>query len=167
MFINAPSLLIVIGGGLLFTLAQHGPKALGEALVAATSGGAASATLLLQHHHVLQCLRNSLCAAAAVGFLIGLIQILGNLSDPSQLGPAMAVALLCCLYGAILAELLVAPMARRLAVLSLQANAKTEDGAGGQPPLGDGARGLVTLVLIAVAHIGVMGLMLHSFTLID
>ena len=36
-----------------------------------------------------------------IGTLVGLIQMLGNLEDPSMIGPAMAVALLTTFYGAI------------------------------------------------------------------
>ena len=40
-----------------------------------------------------------------IGTLIGLVQMLQSLSDPSAIGPAMAVALLTTFYGAVLAFL--------------------------------------------------------------
>ena len=49
-----------------------------------------------------------------IGTLIGLVQMLGTLSDPSAIGPAMAVALLTTLYGAILAFLIFGPIADKL-----------------------------------------------------
>lgn len=49
-----------------------------------------------------------------VGTVIGLINMLGNLSDPSQLGRGMAMALLTTLYGVLFANLLFNPMANRL-----------------------------------------------------
>lgn len=49
-----------------------------------------------------------------VGTLIGLVLMLVNLSDPSSLGPAMAVALLTTLYGALWANLLLSPAASKL-----------------------------------------------------
>ncbi len=49
-----------------------------------------------------------------VGTLIGLVQMLGNLSDPSNIGPAMAVALLTTLYGALLAYVILFPLASKL-----------------------------------------------------
>ena len=49
-----------------------------------------------------------------IGTLIGLVQMLGNLSDPSAIGPAMAVALLTTLYGAIMAFLICIPIADKL-----------------------------------------------------
>lgn len=49
-----------------------------------------------------------------IGTLIGLVLMLQNLSDPSTLGPAMAVALLTTLYGTVLANLIFIPMAAKL-----------------------------------------------------
>ncbi len=49
-----------------------------------------------------------------IGTLIGLIQMLGSLNDPATVGPAMAVALLTTLYGAILANLFFIPMGAKL-----------------------------------------------------
>jgi chemotaxis protein MotA len=53
-------------------------------------------------------------AMGMVGTLIGLVQMLQTLDDPSAIGPAMAVALLTTLYGAILAFLLFGPIAMKL-----------------------------------------------------
>lgn len=53
-------------------------------------------------------------AFGMIGTLIGLIQMLQNLSDPSALGPGMAVAMITTLYGAILANTLCIPIAKKL-----------------------------------------------------
>lgn len=53
-------------------------------------------------------------AMGLIGTLIGLIQMLGNLSDPSTVGPAMAVALVTTLYGAISANFVFLPTAGKL-----------------------------------------------------
>lgn len=53
-------------------------------------------------------------AMGLIGTLIGLVQMLGRLDDPSSIGPSMAVALLTTLYGAVLANLVFAPLATRL-----------------------------------------------------
>jgi len=53
-------------------------------------------------------------AMGMVGTLIGLVQMLMNMSDPDSIGPAMAVALLTTLYGAVLANVFFAPMAGKL-----------------------------------------------------
>jgi len=54
-------------------------------------------------------------AMGMIGTLIGLVQMLQTLSDPSAIGPAMAVALLTTLYGAILAFVIFGPIATKLA----------------------------------------------------
>jgi chemotaxis protein MotA len=57
-------------------------------------------------------------AFGMIGTLIGLVQMLRNLNDPSKIGPGMAVALLTTFYGAFLAYLLFNPIAGKLAVKS-------------------------------------------------
>jgi chemotaxis protein MotA len=53
-------------------------------------------------------------AMGLIGTLVGLVQMLGNLEDPSSIGPAMAVALLTTFYGAILANMVFNPLASKL-----------------------------------------------------
>ncbi|NNL67371.1 MAG: motility protein A [Myxococcales bacterium] len=53
-------------------------------------------------------------AMGMIGTLIGLVQMLQTLSDPSAIGPAMAGALLNTLYGAILAFVIFGPIATKL-----------------------------------------------------
>lgn len=53
-------------------------------------------------------------AMGLVGTLIGLIQMLGTLNQPEKVGPAMAVALITTLYGALLANLVFLPIAGKL-----------------------------------------------------
>ncbi len=53
-------------------------------------------------------------AMGMIGTLIGLVQMLQNLSDPASIGPAMAVALLTTFYGAVLAFLVFIPIAEKL-----------------------------------------------------
>lgn len=53
-------------------------------------------------------------AFGMIGTLIGLVQMLASLEDPSSIGPAMAVALLTTLYGALLANVVCLPLADKL-----------------------------------------------------
>lgn len=57
-------------------------------------------------------------AMGMIGTLIGLVQMLKNMNDPSSIGPAMAVALLTTFYGAVIANILCAPMAGKLKLRS-------------------------------------------------
>ena len=52
-------------------------------------------------------------AMGLIGTLIGLVKMLGNLDDPSNLGPAMSVALLTTFYGAVMAHLVFIPLAAK------------------------------------------------------
>ncbi len=49
-----------------------------------------------------------------IGTLIGLVQMLQTLDDPAAIGPAMAVALLTTMYGAVLAFVICNPIAEKL-----------------------------------------------------
>jgi chemotaxis protein MotA len=57
-------------------------------------------------------------AMGMIGTLVGLVQMLSNMSDPKSIGPAMAVALLTTLYGAMLANMFALPIADKLALRS-------------------------------------------------
>jgi len=59
-------------------------------------------------------------AFGMLGTLIGLITMLGNLSDPNALGPGMAVALVTTFYGSLIANGFAIPVAKKLAVRSSQ-----------------------------------------------
>jgi len=63
-------------------------------------------------------------AMGMIGTLIGLVQMLANMDDPKQIGPAMAIALLTTLYGAILANMVALPIADKLAVRSREENVR-------------------------------------------
>lgn len=53
-------------------------------------------------------------AMGMIGTLIGLVAMLANMDDPKSIGPAMAVALLTTLYGAVIANALTGPIAGKL-----------------------------------------------------
>ena len=59
-------------------------------------------------------------AMGMIGTLIGLVQMMANMDDPKALGPAMAVALLTTLYGAVIANVFAIPIADKLALRSKQ-----------------------------------------------
>lgn len=57
-------------------------------------------------------------AMGMIGTLIGLVQMLSNMDDPKKIGPAMAVALLTTLYGAVIANIFAKPIAEKLGLRS-------------------------------------------------
>ena len=63
-------------------------------------------------------------AFGMIGTLIGLVQMLQNMSDPSSIGPAMAVALLTTFYGSVIANVFTIPVAAKLKQRSKQESTK-------------------------------------------
>ena len=53
-------------------------------------------------------------ALGMIGTLIGLVQMLQTMDDPSKIGPAMAVALLTTFYGSIMANIVCLPISGKL-----------------------------------------------------
>ncbi len=53
-------------------------------------------------------------AMGMIGTLIGLVQMLVDLSDPKAIGPSMAVALLTTLYGSLIANVIALPLCDKL-----------------------------------------------------
>ena len=80
--------------------------------------------LTIQRHttgrNVFKGMGGSAPAFGMIGTLIGLVQMLANMSNPQDIGPAMAVALLTTLYGAVIANLIALPIADKLALRSEQ-----------------------------------------------
>ncbi len=77
------------------------------------------ALVRLEEHHLAQvdCWRGWIDHAPAMGLIgtmIGLVGVLGNLTDPQTIGPALGLALLTTLYGAVLANLVGVPVLARL-----------------------------------------------------
>jgi chemotaxis protein MotA len=74
--------------------------------------------LSLERHEVgerlFRAIGESAPAFGMIGTLIGLIQMLSNMQDPKSIGPAMAIALLTTLYGAMIANLIALPIADKL-----------------------------------------------------
>lgn len=59
-------------------------------------------------------------AMGLIGTLIGLVQMLGELDNPSKIGPAMALALLTTFYGALLSYAFFSPLASKLERISAE-----------------------------------------------
>jgi len=79
-------------------------------------------SLTIQRHETGQRLFKALGgispAMGMIGTLIGLVQMLASMDDPKSIGPAMAIALLTTLYGAIIANAFALPLADKLELRS-------------------------------------------------
>ncbi len=65
---------------------------------------------------VFQAMADVAPAMGMIGTLVGLVQMLSNMDDPKSIGPAMAVALLTTLYGAMIATMIATPIADKLSL---------------------------------------------------
>lgn len=63
---------------------------------------------------IFKAIGDSAPAFGMIGTLVGLVQMLSAMDDPKSIGPAMAVALLTTLYGAVIANLIALPIADKL-----------------------------------------------------
>ncbi len=89
----------------------HSPEMVEEALVHEAEQTAERYELA---ERVFRGIGESAPAIGMLGTLVGLVQMLNTLDDPSAIGPAMAVALLTTLYGAFIAQLIALPLADKL-----------------------------------------------------
>jgi len=111
-FINLPSILMVVGGLVCFSLAHHDAGSIKDAIAHALGDEPIS-----NHQKdisVLATLRKTTYGSGVAGTLIGMIQMLQNLDDPSAIGPAMAVAMLTVLYSVLIVEFLIDPLTNRI-----------------------------------------------------
>lgn len=116
--IDAPSLLIVILPSLLLLVSTFDPASIQQSFVAAVRGEKLAAEPLRVSTLIFSELIRLLGAAGIIGTFIGFVLMLSEMSDPSAIGPAFAVALLPTVYALILGGLVVAPLRARLMIQS-------------------------------------------------
>ncbi|QGZ34903.1 motility protein A [Stappia indica] len=69
---------------------------------------------LQEGRKVFKALGDSAPAFGMIGTLVGLVQMLATMDDPSTIGPSMAIALLTTLYGALIANVICLPLVDKL-----------------------------------------------------
>lgn len=91
VFIDLPSILIVLGTMIFLSISKHSFK-----------------EILSFSDEVVLSLINFSLMGGGIGFILGLVQMFQNMSDPSAIGPAMAVCILTVFYSLIIASSLYA-----------------------------------------------------------
>ena len=114
-FINLPSLTLVLGVTLGVTVWSCSMQDVFLALRAALFAESLDESDTARGQAVFNRAADGAVAAGMLGTLIGLVQMLQRLDDPTAIGPAMAVALLTLLYGVLLGELCLRSMAADIA----------------------------------------------------
>lgn len=111
-FIDIPSVIITVGGGLVLALINFSIAD----LLAAIGTGFGSSGLGQEESaraaRALRALGSSIVCAGAIGTIIGLINMGQNLDDPSSIGPGVATALITIFYALILNCAVIAPLRR-------------------------------------------------------
>ena len=105
LFVDLQSISFVLLCTLFFGLAQNSFKTIYMAHHVALTGYKVSNKDAHMCIEILSSFRALYLITGGAGFIIGLVKMLANLSDPNEIGPALAVAFLPVLYGVILAEL--------------------------------------------------------------
>jgi len=97
--------------GIQYCVDGHDPEFIHKALVSEMN-------LTIKRHEegseIFRAIGDSAPAFGMIGTLVGLVQMLTNMDDPKTIGPAMAIALLTTLYGALIANLVALPIASKL-----------------------------------------------------
>lgn len=93
-FVDLPSVVLVFGSTFALSAMAFGPQALGSALLHPV--GLASSERV---QSVWVFAGASALGSGMLGSLVGLVQMLQTLDDPTQIGAGVAVALLSALYG--------------------------------------------------------------------
>lgn len=72
----------------------------------------------IKHQQVFRGFGEAAPAMGMIGTLFGLVQMLANLNNPESIGPAMAIAMLTTLYGALLAHAFALPISEKFSQLA-------------------------------------------------
>ncbi|MEW6236502.1 MAG: MotA/TolQ/ExbB proton channel family protein [Candidatus Omnitrophota bacterium] len=100
IFIDWPSLIFILVGCPATLLMSFSPQEIAAAFRHAV-GGEWDLDEQRRSAYIWECAVRNLLLLGAVGTIIGLVQMLQNLMDPSQIGPAMCAAVITFLYGVV------------------------------------------------------------------
>jgi flagellar motor component MotA len=117
LFFDELSFLLVIVGTGVASILVHGPRSISRVLVGGYARMLApvrfSAWGAEECREVLRCVHSAGAISALLagaGALIGLVQMLSTMDDPSRIGPAMAMVLMSLMYGLTLNLFIFVPM---------------------------------------------------------
>jgi len=130
VFADVPSILFVVGIGLGLTIISFSLEDINKAC-SHIFGGKGSGKELRKSLYLCECSVRNLLYAGVIGTFIGAIKMLQNLSDPANIGPSMAVAMLTFFYAIFLS--LIGPLPSifilKKQLLDVSAQSTNEQGA--------------------------------------
>ena len=127
MFVHIPSAMFLAGvwvGGMLLSYRPSG--ILRAFRTCLCRQGVSDPVELAQHIALFNRAHQLAWAGGLFGTMIGLVQMLASLDDPSRIGVGAAVALLTTVYGVFLAELIISPLKNMLIADSGEAYAQCD-----------------------------------------
>ena len=137
MFLNLPSALLVLGLSYFLGVAAYGRRDFNYSLKALLFAYRRKLphSLGIRHVGIIRSMRQYLIMSGVLGFLVGVVQMLNHMDDPSAIGPAVAVALLTVVYGVLLVLFICQPAISFLEdhFLRLQAEGKDLSDASDRP----------------------------------
>ena len=118
LMFNMPSFIVCVGGMLALSMIAYGvdrqSRAIRLVFWVFVLRSLPSESFSDADVRVIRGMIASVYASGAIGFLIGLMQILALVNDTSVIMPALAVALICPLYALLIAEGVLRPVANHL-----------------------------------------------------
>ena len=134
LFIDIPSVLIVGGiviGGIVMSFGYSLP--LRTMKTALQKEGVKDLAEMREYVNVLSMASQLSIAAGVAGTLIGVVQMLATMNDPSKIGSSLACALLTAFYGVFLSEMVFQPLKQALITKSAEVcdNTDSVGGSGG------------------------------------
>lgn len=97
-FIDIPGILVSLGISSALTIISFSFRDIKSALWHAF-GMEGTKDELRKSAYIWEAIARNLMLAGAIGLIIGIIQMLQNLSDPTVIGPSVAVAIITVFYG--------------------------------------------------------------------
>ena len=112
VLLDPAALLLVLGVMLLGSLWSHAPGDIAALGIAYLRPGALEEEVGQRAHALFVHMSRLAFGAGYVGVLVGAVNLLRALDDPTKIGPAVALALLSMLYALVLGSLVLGSMAQ-------------------------------------------------------
>jgi flagellar motor component MotA len=108
---NGPSIVVFVALFVAASTWSFPPSQISEALRAATGSSPISNEQGARYSQIFLRLSTISISAGVTGAILGFVQMLQSMEDPSRIGPAIALGLVTTLYGVLASELLFRPWA--------------------------------------------------------
>jgi len=109
LFLNLPSIILSVFLAFLLCLCTFNPSEIKEYFSIALRNDTSDIKKIKDGIHFFSLYQSNLITSGVMGFFLGVILLLANLSDPEALGPGGAVALLVVFYSLVFILIITTP----------------------------------------------------------